>query len=131
MISTDSTVLAGCTSLSRSTSVEVLDQELQVAVEHADVLELDAAAQRDVHVPPVLLAALQIERGHRADVAGGHRPRAAELDAALYRPRQQIRRLLIEQVAAAAVGAEPPRQVVRELEVHALVGQVDALGPRA
>jgi hypothetical protein len=111
--------------------MEVLDEQLQVPLEHAYVLELDAPAHRHVHVPLVLLARLQVHRRHRPHVAGRNRPRAAELHSALHGPRLEALGLLVEQVPAPAVDPQAPRQIVGELEVHALVGEIDALEARA
>src|SRR5262245_24041593 len=54
------------------------------------------------------------------------------LEAGLGRPRLEVRGILVEEIAAARVEADlPVEEVIRELEVHGLVAQVDAVRLRA
>src|SRR5678816_3117745 len=102
---------------------EVFQQQLYVAtVQRAE--KLDSRARGQIGAPVVLLAGLHIDAGHGPDASTG-RPRAAELDAPSGVPGLQIRRLLIEDAATAAVDPETGPELVRQPQVRPLVAEVD------
>src|SRR4029450_6330436 len=86
-------------------AVEVLEQDLELPREQ-HTFDLDPGAGRHVSAPVVLLATRDIARGARPPPRLARRPRARELGAVLGRPRFEARRLLVEEVAAAAVQPE-------------------------
>src|SRR5437870_13368415 len=104
-------------------AAEVFQQQLHVPVVQRTE-ELDSRARGQIGAPVVLLAGLNIDAGHGPDARTG-RPRAAELDAPLGIPGLQIRRLLIEDAATAAVDPEAGPELVREPQVRSLVGEID------
>src|SRR2546427_11353577 len=106
-------------------AAEVSQQQLHVPVVQRTE-ELDSRARGQIGAPVVLLASLHIDAEHRPDARTG-RPRAAELDAPLGVPALQIRRLLIEDAATAAVDPEAGPELVRQLQVRPLVAEVDPL----
>src|SRR2546422_10116778 len=77
---------------------EVLDQELHVPRgQHA--VELHAGARREIDGPGVLLPVLEVHAGDRPPALVARGPRTRELETVLDRPRLQIRRILVEEVA--------------------------------
>src|SRR5205823_7697992 len=106
---------------------EVLEQDLHLARgQHA--VDLDAGPQREVAAPVVLLAMLHVDGGDRPPALATTRPRAGHLGAVLDRPRAQVRRVGVEDVAETGVEPQPVPEFVRHLGVDPLVAEVHALG---
>src|SRR6266404_4818311 len=100
-------------------AVEVLDQELH------------AGARREIDRPGIFLPVLEVHAGDGTPTLVARRPRARVLETVLDRPRLQMRRVLIEEVAGARVDPREVAELVGDLRVHRLVRKVDAggLGP--
>src|SRR6266705_2674213 len=69
--------------------------------------------------------------GDRTPALVARGPRTRVLETVLDRPRLQILRILVEEVAGPSVDPHEIAEVVGELEVHRLVREVDAVGLRA
>src|SRR3972149_4482396 len=110
--------------------LEVFHENLQIPVEHAPVLELQAGAQREVRVPIVLFAELETAPRDGPQPALPEGPWALELGAGLSQPTTEGRGVHVDQVSAAAIGAQAQGQVVGELGVQALIAQVDSVRAR-
>src|SRR2546427_9012222 len=108
-------------------AVEVFEQELELAGEQHTV-DLDAGAGRDVGAPVVFLVLRDVDSRDRPPARWAGRPGARELRAVLDRQGLEARRILAEEIAAAGVQAEQVAELVGELEVDALIAQVDPLG---
>src|SRR6266404_1644319 len=111
-------------------ALEVLDQELHVPRgQHA--VELHAGPRREIDRPGIFLPVLEVHAGDRTPTLIARRPRARVLETVLDRPRLQMRRVLIEEVAGARVDPREVAELVGDLRVHRLVRKVDAggLGP--
>src|SRR3990172_12658501 len=108
-------------------ATEVLEHELELPVEEGHFLELDAAAKREVGIPVVLFAVLDIEGRHGPEGAIEEGPGAPDLDPGLHRPRRKLGRVVVEDVPTAAVDPEPLGGIVGELEVNGFETQVDSL----
>ena len=108
-------------------AVEVLDHELDLPAEEGQLLELNAGPQREVGLPVVLLAVLDIEGGERPEPAIQEGPGAPDLDPGLRRSGRQLARLAAEAISAAAVDPERLGDLIGELDVHGFVTQIDSV----
>src|SRR5574341_172604 len=108
-------------------AVEVLDHELEHPVKEGQLFELNAGPQREVGLPVVLLAVLEIEGGERPEPASEEGPGAPDLDPVLRGPGRQLARLAAEAIPAAAVDPERLAELVGELDVHGFVTQIDSV----
>src|SRR5438132_6162610 len=110
-------------------AVEVLDQELHVPRgQHA--VELHAGARREIDRPGIFLPVLEVHAGHRTPTLVARRPRAREFQAVLDRPRLQMRRVLIEEIAGARVDLGGVRELIRKHCLHLIGTSGDARGLR-
>src|SRR5262245_7825288 len=111
----------------RRMAVEVFEQELELAGEQHAV-DLDTGTGRDVGAPVGLLMLLDVDRGDGPPARRASGPWAIELQAVLDRPRVEAGRVLAEEPAAAAVHTSHLEHVVGQLEIDALVTEVDSIG---